>query len=75
MLNSSAKAVDTPHLVTGLLQLEDSWACYLLKTTSLPISDVTQQSGYPLTSNLSMVFKKTYGLSMRQYRKLHNSLF
>lgn len=50
-------------------------ACYLLKTTSLPISDVTQQSGYPLTSNLSMVFKKTYGLSMRQYRKLHNSLF
>ena len=29
--NSSAKAVDTPHLVTGLLQLEDSWACYLLK--------------------------------------------
>ncbi len=31
VLNSSAKAVDTPHLVTGLLQLEDSWACYLLK--------------------------------------------
>ena len=29
--NSSAKAVDTPHLVTGLLHLEDSWACYLLK--------------------------------------------
>ena len=29
--NSSAKAVDTPHLVTGLLYLEDSWACYLLK--------------------------------------------
>ena len=31
VLNSSAQAVDTPHLVTGLLQLEDSWACYLLK--------------------------------------------
>ncbi len=31
VLNSSAKAVDTPHLVTGLLHLEDSWACYLLK--------------------------------------------
>ena len=29
--NSSAKAVDTPHLVTGLLHLDDSWACYLLK--------------------------------------------
>ncbi len=31
VLNSSAKAVDTPHLVTGLLHLEESWACYLLK--------------------------------------------
>ncbi|MBR6194671.1 MAG: ATP-dependent Clp protease ATP-binding subunit ClpA [Prevotella sp.] len=31
VLNSSAQAVDTPHLVTGLLHLEDSWACYLLK--------------------------------------------
>ena len=28
---SSAQAVDTPHLVMGLLRLEDSWACYLLK--------------------------------------------
>ena len=31
VLNSSALAVDTPHLVTGLLQLEESWASYLLK--------------------------------------------
>ena len=31
VLNSSAQAVDTPHLVTGLLHLEESWACYLLK--------------------------------------------
>ena len=29
--SSSAKALDIPHLVMGLLQLEDSWACYLLK--------------------------------------------
>ena len=28
---SSAKAVDTPHLVMGLLHLDDSWACYLMK--------------------------------------------
>ena len=28
---SSAEAVDIPHLVMGLLQLDDSWACYLLK--------------------------------------------
>ena len=28
---SSAEALDIPHLAMGLLQLEDSWACYLLK--------------------------------------------
>ena len=31
VLNSSAKALDLPHLVMGILQLEESWACYLLK--------------------------------------------
>jgi ATP-dependent Clp protease ATP-binding subunit ClpA len=31
VMNSSAKALDLPHLVMGMLQLNDSWACYLLK--------------------------------------------
>ena len=31
VMNSSAKALDVPHLVMGMLQLNDSWACYLLK--------------------------------------------
>ena len=31
VLNSSAQAMDIPHLVTGILQLKESWACYLLK--------------------------------------------
>ena len=31
VMNSSAKALDLPHLVMGLLQLKESWACYLLK--------------------------------------------
>jgi len=31
VLNSSAKALDIPHLVMGILCLEESWACYLLK--------------------------------------------
>ena len=30
--SSSADALDIPHLTMGILQLEDSWACYLLKT-------------------------------------------
>ena len=31
VLNSSAKALDIPHLIMGLLLLQESWACYLLK--------------------------------------------
>ena len=31
VLNSSAKALDLPHLLMGVLQLRESWACYLLK--------------------------------------------
>lgn len=31
--NSGAKEIDVPHLVQGILQLEDSWAGYLLKET------------------------------------------
>ena len=29
--NSSATALDIPHLVMGILSLKESWACYLLK--------------------------------------------
>ena len=31
VLNSSAHALDLPHLVMGILHLTESWACYLLK--------------------------------------------
>ena len=31
IINSSATALDVPHLVMGLLNLPESWACYLLK--------------------------------------------
>ncbi len=31
--SSSAEALDIPHLVKGMLVLEDSWAAYLLKTS------------------------------------------
>ena len=31
VLSSSATALDIPHLVVGILSLEESWACYLLK--------------------------------------------
>lgn len=31
MDHSNAEKLDVPHFVQGMLQLEDSWACYLLK--------------------------------------------
>ena len=31
VVNSSAKALDLPHLVMGILSLKESWGCYLLK--------------------------------------------
>ena len=31
VMNSSASALDIPHLVMGILQLKESWACYLLR--------------------------------------------
>ena len=31
VINSSAQALDIPHLLMGILQLKESWACYLLK--------------------------------------------
>ncbi len=33
VVNSSAKALDLPHLVMGILNLKESWACYLLKSS------------------------------------------
>ena len=31
VMNSSAQALDVPHFVMGILQLKESWACFLLK--------------------------------------------
>lgn len=45
--------------------------CKLLRTTKMPISEVTLQCGYPLTSNLAHLFTKLYGMSMRKYRNAH----
>ena len=45
--------------------------CRLLANTALPISAVTTSSGYEPTSNLSHLFRKTYGMSMREYRARH----
>ncbi len=45
--------------------------CHLLKTTDLPVTEVLQQSGYPLTANPGRVFRKAFGMSMSEYRAAH----
>lgn len=47
--------------------------CRLLANMALPISAVTTSSGYEPTSNLSHLFRKTYGMSMREYRARHSA--
>ena len=42
--------------------------CNLLKTTTLPISEVAALGGYRTTVTLGPIFRKQFGLSMRQYR-------
>lgn len=45
--------------------------CRLLKETDLPISEVVTRSGYSLTTNAFVLFKKTFGMTMRAYRREH----
>ena len=42
--------------------------CRLLEKTELSITEITMNSGYGLSSNLGKLFRKTFGMSMRDYR-------
>ena len=58
--------------VLSLIQAEKlKEVCRLLTTTELSIMNVTTAAGYSASGNLGMLFKKTFGMSMRQYRKAH----
>ncbi len=46
-------------------------ASRLLRTTALPIGDVAQQSGYCDQSAFTRQFRRTTGLTPRQYRRRH----
>ena len=43
--------------------------CVLLGETSLPIGEIGTRCGYGTESYLKRLFKKTYGMTMRDYRK------
>ncbi len=55
-----------------LIQLIKLDSCrHLLETTNLPVTEVLQLSGYPLTANPSRLFRKTFGMTMSDYRATH----
>ena len=44
---------------------------HLLETTNLPIAELLERSGYPLTANPGRVFRNAFGMSMKAYRDAH----
>lgn len=63
----------TGSSVLGLIRdVRMAEVCRLLTTTNMSISEVTLRSGYQLTTNLGVTFKKRYGMTMRTYRALHS---
>lgn len=55
------------HTLISEVKLDE--VCRLLKDTDLPISEVITRSGYALTTNAFVLFKKTFGMTMREYRR------
>ena len=45
--------------------------CRLLTETDLSISEVMTRCGYQVNSNVCVLFKRIYGMTMRQYRTLN----
>lgn len=52
-----------------LIRYRMSKAAELLKTTELPIKDISIQTGYPNQLHFSRAFKNVYGTSPRAYRQ------
>ncbi len=43
--------------------------CALLRETALPIGEIGERCGYPTETYLKRLFKRTFGMTMREYRK------
>ncbi|MFT0802634.1 response regulator [Bacillus swezeyi] len=53
-----------------LTEMRMQKAVHLLQTTSLPIHDIAEQTGYDTQHYFSTVFKKAMGASPNQYRRM-----
>jgi len=51
------------------MHLRLTHACHLLESTSLPVTEVALQSGFPNVSHFIRCFHRTYQMSPLQYRK------
>ena len=56
-------------LTQYLMHLRLTHACHLLESTSLPVTEVALQSGFPNVSHFIRCFHRTYQMSPLQYRK------
>lgn len=45
--------------------------CALLRETALPIGEIGERCGYETEAYLKRLFKRTYGMTMREYRNRH----
>lgn len=58
----------TPH--EYVIQLRMEHAKYLLKTTSMPVKKIAEESGYGSSSSFVSAFTEKVGISPQQYREL-----
>lgn len=60
---------NTEHSFTDLVQTKRlNQACFMLRTTRIPITDIAEMVGYDNTSYFHRLFKRVYDMSPREYR-------
>ena len=60
----------THSILTEIQRIQLAHVCRLLETTNRSITDITFSSGFGSLSRLKAIFRKKFGMSMRNYRKL-----
>jgi AraC family transcriptional regulator len=58
---------ESPHQFVLRQRIEE--ACYLLKTTDMPLASIAQESGFANQSHFTRIFKRHLGLTPRVYRQ------
>lgn len=62
-------------LTQYLMHLRLTHACHLLESTSLPVTEVALQSGFPNVSHFIRSFHASFRMSPLQYRKKRDQSF